>query len=263
MNAVAHDFFGKRAVFFEEFVVGIEEGDDGIFRELGLEEGVELLNLGAVGIVGAEATREDAHEDDFGAGGFFEQSFEDFVDGVGDLGGGVDGGFAFGEIVGADVDDDDFGLEAVEFTVLEAPEDVLGAIPAEAEIEDFFVFEDRVPSLWAARGDVGCGGFAAPEVGDGVADEDDFGLDLIFAGEDGLVALVPVVAIVFDFGEGDARGVFGGRGGSLGEERAEEGESRKGGKCVLREKFHGVKIQEFFGWIRKFFASGVDEVDLG
>ena len=75
------------------------------------------------------AAREDGEQQHLGRRRFGADRLDDGGDAVGDLLGGVAAG-----VIGADHEDGDLGLDAVEFAVLDAPEDVLGAVAADAEV---------------------------------------------------------------------------------------------------------------------------------
>ncbi len=76
-----------------------------------------------------------------------------------------------GDIIHADEDDRDFGLKAVEVAVVEAPENVLGVVAADAEVEGVAGSVILAPDLLPV---------AFPALGNGVANEDDLRLTMTF-----------------------------------------------------------------------------------
>ena len=108
-------------------------------------------------------------------------------------------------VVRADHEDDDLRLDAFEFAVLDAPQDVLGAVATDAEVSglilSIFFFEEGL--------------LAVPAGGDGVAKEHDLGFALLGDFHEGLVLLLEArihLAVATDFRGGD----IGWLGGNLG-----------------------------------------------
>ena len=85
-------------------------------------------SLARIGL-GLLAAGEDGEQEDLGPGQLLAERRDDGLDALGDLVGGVGAG-----VVGADHQDDDLGADAVELAVLDPPEDVLGAVAADAEV---------------------------------------------------------------------------------------------------------------------------------
>lgn len=207
MEEIGHHFFGQSAVFGEEFVRNIEKINTFVIGK----SGDFLINLGvdfAHFIVRFFAAGEDAEEDDFGFRSFFFDLSEDFFDALGRLFGVL---FRMAGIVGADHDDDEFGIFLVfKLVVVEPPDDVLGAVARKAEVEGVAGRVVFFPS-----------GFTAvfKGMGDGIADENEVVLVLGGKFGFGLVAFGPptfVISIGWDNG-----GVFGDGCGNrfLGEQR--------------------------------------------
>jgi hypothetical protein len=78
---------------------------------------------------GRLAARQDAEQQDLGLGELFAKRLDDRGDAVGDLHRRVGV-----EVVGADHQDDDCGLDTLDCAVLEAPEKILGPIAADPEV---------------------------------------------------------------------------------------------------------------------------------
>ena len=111
----------------------------------------------------------------------------------GRVGGGVGGA---GEVIGADQDDREEWRLARELAVGEPPEDVLCAVPPEAQVQRAPGPVILPPDPLAPAGKLGV---ALKEVGDGVADENEIvraagGLAAL-----GLVARIPVVEVILEF----------------------------------------------------------------
>jgi len=163
VQAVGHDPLGKRAVGSEKLVAEVEELHVLAVIELG-QFFVDQLDavhgffrlLLALGRP-VRPPRKNSQQQDFGlrVGGF------EFLD---------DGGVArddlvvgvAAEVVGADHHDEDLGLHAVELAIFQAPQDVLGAVAADAEVFGVPARELFLPDLLAA---------AMPAVSDRIPDE--------------------------------------------------------------------------------------------
>lgn len=179
MEGVGHDVHFQFAAGVDELVPDIEEVDFVVFGGEGL---VALADIGAgdaEGVGGFFTAGEDAEEEDVGFG---EASSEFFDDGLTAVDGFCGVATAVADVVGADEDHDDFGVEAHDFAVFEPPEDVLGAVAAESEVACFQVSEVCVPRRLAA---------AFPALGDGVAKEDDIDSALFGELDAVLVAVFP------------------------------------------------------------------------
>jgi hypothetical protein len=207
-EVVAHDVFGEGAVGIEEFVVDVEVVDGFAVVEFG-DEGVDGFVLDAGGILGGGVAGEDGQEEDFGVGGFLLHEVDDGFDAGGGFGGGV-----AADVVGADHQDDDFGVDVVEFAMGEAVEDVLGFVATDAEVGGFEGSEFIDPDDFA---------FVVEVIGDGVAFEVDVDIALFGEGEEFFVAGHPAGVGFVEAATGDGLvggfaggGFFGGGSGSGG-----------------------------------------------
>ena len=212
VEEVVHDFFGEQAFGGEELFVEVEEAD-GLAVGEGFDEFVDGFVFHARGIGGLLGAGEDRQQEDLGGGGFFAEGLNDGSNAGGGFGGGV------ADVVGADHQDDDLGVDVVEFAMGEAVEDVLGAVAADAVVGGFEVGEFLGPDILAAMLGVG----ALPVVGDGVAFEVDVDISLLGEGEEFFVFGEPGFVGVVEAATGDglvggfarSGGFFGG-GGDLG-----------------------------------------------
>ncbi len=93
------------------------------------------------------------------------------------------------KIVRADIQDQQFRALIGKLTVIQTPQNVRRAVPAETDVHYAFVFEILFPDGLAVR--------RLPEMSDGVADEDHVGMFAESAFLTKLMALVPVVAVDF------------------------------------------------------------------
>ena len=161
MEAIGHDFFGEDSVLGEEGWAEVEVVHGLAIVEI-FDVGVNLFVEFAELIVWLFSAREDGEEEDFCFGAFFFYNRDDFGDSLGSLGGvllGVAG------VVCADHDDGELGIFLVlEISILEAPDDVLGAVARDAKIEGIFFGIIIFPDCFS-------GSF--PTLGDGVTDEED------------------------------------------------------------------------------------------
>ena len=183
MQIIGHHVFGNRAVALDQL------RSRNRCRKCFCRHPVwrALVHLQDFSALRAErlAAREDAEQDDF----CVRLAGADLVD---------DGGHAFQNfglgvvlvvgIVGADHHDGDFGLDAVELAVLKTPEDVLGAVAADAHVDGLAPTVKFLPHIFAR---------AFPDFRDGVADEFDVVIAGIFLGalqHEGLAVGCPVGA---------------------------------------------------------------------
>ena len=207
MEEVWHDVLGERAVGLEEGGTDVHEGDGFAIGE-GFEEIVDGGVVDAEFVGGFFAAWEDAEEEDLGVWEFGVELVEDGFDACGGVGGWFFG-FAVTGVIGADHEDDEFGFEAVEVAVVETPEDVFGAVAADAEVGGFVV-GPCFPCGFAC---------AVPALGDGVAEEDELGFAFLGDFVEGIDA---AFGAAVDFGFGGE--IDGGGFGVLGVEREHEGE---------------------------------------
>ena len=137
--------------------------------EVGPEHGLvigdatqHLIDLSQLAPLGIEVlgAREDGHQQDLGSRKFRAELVHDGADAVHDLLRGVV--FAVG-IVGPDHHHGRLGLETREVAVVETPEDVLGAIATDAQVDGVALGVVLGPDLLA---------LPFPTLRDGVADED-------------------------------------------------------------------------------------------
>ena len=214
MEIIGHDVAGDAALFGDEFVAEINP-DDVLAVGVFLNDLVHLVDLAALWI-DVFAAREDGDEENLGGGKFAAKFLNDGGDTFGDLFGGVV--FAIG-VVGPDHDDGGFWAETLEVAVIEAVEDMLGAVTTDAEI-DGIVFGVAIrPDVFA---------FTLPTLRDGVADENELGLladflDLFIEGS--LAALPSVIAA--------GLGIDGGVLSRSGEDRCGQHE------CGRKDVIHG------------------------
>jgi len=154
------------------------------------------------GLLASPAPRgEDREEQDLGVGRALVDGGDDVLDAARDLLGGVLGDAG---VVGADHEHDDLRLDAFELAVLDAPEHVLDAVAADAEVHGLvlgvLLLEERL--------------LAVPTGGDGVTEEDDLGFALLGERDEGFVRLHETglrLAVVAELRGGD----IGGLGGQL------------------------------------------------
>ena len=95
------------------------------------------------------------------------------------------------QVIGTDVDDNFFGRDAFQFIVIHPPEDVFNPVPAKtkvAHLQGFQVFRPGIRTF-----DAVVEGLAAPIVGDGIPDEEDFAGFGRVQGLNGVVPFLPVI----------------------------------------------------------------------
>ena len=95
------------------------------------------------------------------------------------------------DIIGADHQDDKPRVHIVELAVREPPENVLGAVPAVAEIDDATSGKESIPLLNSSAPTAYR--FAAPEMRDRIAEHHDFRLTALHQRDAGGVAFRPIV----------------------------------------------------------------------
>jgi hypothetical protein len=142
VEKVGHGFAREGAIWFEQLGGDVEQGGFGLGGDGG-EQGVDGGHLEACGIIGFFAAGHDGHQDDADAWALSFGMFDDRADSFGDFGGRIFAGVGgIGEVVGADVDDGVSRAQSLEFSVLNAPKDILGSVPAKAEVEDWAISEE-------------------------------------------------------------------------------------------------------------------------
>ena len=127
--------------------VGIDGVDDGHALGKGAERGI---------VFEAGAARENGQEEDLGVGKLFVDASDDLALAGGDFFGAVVVG-----VIGANQEDDDFGSDAIEFTLVDSPDDVLGLIATDAKVGGLVWAEVMIPNV---RG-------IGPACDDGVAEK--------------------------------------------------------------------------------------------
>ena len=152
--------------------------------------------------------REDGTQHDLGV----RQALFEFGEDGFDAKDRVLGCFATADIVGADHEHRDLGLDALDFTVLETPKDILGAVAALAEIHRFA----RTEVALICRG-------ASAVVGDRVAYQDHIDVTLLGGGDTGFMVAHPFFFLLGAGDWGDAGWLLGKRGRRESGEREECG----------------------------------------
>ncbi len=221
MQQVGHDLAGQRAVGLQELRPDVLEKHRLAVVEF-RDGRVDLGDLQADGMIRLLETRENGEQQDLRLGRAGLDFLHDRRDALGDLRSRVGTG-----VVGADHQHDRLGLDAVEVAVLHAPEDMLRAVAADAEVGGL---QRRVA--------FGPDGFAraAPALGDGIAKENDIDVTLLGARVETLVLDHPVVAR--HRRGGGIRRLGKNRQGT---EQTKKQESRRSGKG-----FHGKRNQTEF-----------------
>ena len=164
MQRVGHDGFGDGTVVLNVLGTEVEVEEVAAVVESG-ERLVDLENLAALRAEGF-APRENAQQQNLRVRLPRADLLHDGGDAFEDVGLGV---VVFVGIVGADHDDGGLGLDAIELAMFKAPEDVLDAVAADAEVDDFALAVKFLPHVRAP---------AFPALRDGVADE----FDVVVAG---------------------------------------------------------------------------------
>src|SRR5688572_25512860 len=144
MEEVGHDVAGDAAFFVDEFMAKINPDDVLVVHDF-LEDLVHLKDFAPLRIWIFTA-RENGEQENFRGGKFGAQFLDDGADAVSDLFGGVV--FAVG-IVRSDHQDGGFGAEAFEIPVIQAPEDMLGAVATDAEVDRVVFGETFRPNFFA------------------------------------------------------------------------------------------------------------------
>jgi len=130
MQEIAHHVLGNLAVRLDEEVADVAEDDP-----VPVVQFVErLVYLEGLAPLGAEVLpeREDAQEEDFGLGQLLAEFLNHGGHSFQDLPGRV---VLVGDVVDANEDDRGFWFQSIEIAVVQAPEDMLGVVTADAEVE--------------------------------------------------------------------------------------------------------------------------------
>ena len=138
--------------------------------------------FGRNGMVGHSLARENRHENHPGLRSLGAQPPKDGTRALGDSGAWVlSGVLGIARVLDADVEHNDPGMQPVQFAVVQAPKYVLDAVPAKTEIQRPVRPESGLPT----GGAIGLRslGITAPEAGDRVTAEHDFGIEPGFDGE--------------------------------------------------------------------------------
>jgi len=177
MQEVGHDVLGQRALLLGKLRADIE-----VFDALAVVEFGDLLidrrDLLADRRAGLGAAREDAQQQHLGLRRTVAEFGDDGLDALGNLLGAVAAG-----VVRADHQYGELRLDAFEFAIADAPQDVLGAVATDAEVGGL----ERGEVLLPGR----LGGAAAPGVRDRVAQEKQVHIALLGDGHETFVPFHP------------------------------------------------------------------------
>ena len=177
MQEVVHHPLGERAVRLEEPVAEVEP-EDVLSVGIALDDRVHLRVGHAARVVRLGAAREDRVKHDLRLGVLGADDTEDALHARGDVGG------VAVPVVRSDHHGEQLRLVALELAVLHAPDDVLGAVAAVAEVQDAVRLADFGEQFAALAA------LALPAVGDGVAHHHDVVFDRAVVHD--LVALLEV-----------------------------------------------------------------------
>ena len=197
MAEVGHDPARQGAIRLKQLRTDVQKGHT--FRcGQARQELVESRDLHPPWHVGLLLPREDCHEEDVRRRHLGMDAAEDGADTLSDLGGCILAGVArIARVVRADVEHDDARMQAVQLTVIESPEHVLGAVPTETQIQCPVPAQHGLPGLGTAH--LICLRLAAPEMRDRVADQHDFRIQPVLEAQDFRVACLPVIGILLQF----------------------------------------------------------------
>src|SRR5258706_2301316 len=145
MQRVGHDGFGNGTVALNQLRTEVEVKNVAAIVELGkrLIDLKDLATLRAEGL----AAWENAEEQNLRVRLAGADLLHDGSDAFEDVGLAV---VILVGIVGADHDNGDPGLDAIELALFKAPEDVLGAVAADAEVDDPALAVKFLPDIFAA-----------------------------------------------------------------------------------------------------------------
>lgn len=137
VKPVGHEIFFDFAIGFEIDGVYVAKENVLVIGELHCDGGGCIQHGPMFGGAGAAVgSGKAAQQEDFGLGAFFSHDFDDALDASGNLLAGVMRGVVFRiGIVGADHQRDDLRALACQFSVLQIPNDVLGARAAVSEVD--------------------------------------------------------------------------------------------------------------------------------
>ena len=159
MKEIAHDVHAQGSIGTEEFGAKIEINDFRAVAEL-CQQRIGVVDFEAIRIGGQRLARKDGLEDDDGIGANLSVLADDLTDPVGD----ILRGTGVLHVIGADHQEDDLRVQALGLPVGEPPEEILGGIAGDAEIEWVIMGECGGPDLDAG---------SLPEIGDGIPVKDD------------------------------------------------------------------------------------------
>ncbi len=132
MTKIGHDLFRYCAVALQQFGANIKEGDPGCLGEIG-QQPVYVGDMRTARVIGFLFSREYRHENDPRGWRLRPNALQDSPDSFDNLSGSILAGVGgIAGVVRADVDHDNPRAEAIQFAVVNSPEDILYAIPAEA-----------------------------------------------------------------------------------------------------------------------------------
>lgn len=148
METIGRQVWEEVAGGVGEGVVDIEELDvEPLGGELADEIGELLIDLEDGGIeFSVLGAGEHGGENEVGVGGEGVEFMNNGVDALDDVGEVVCvGGTLEGEVIGTGLQDDEFGLDALEFSVSQSPKDVMGGIATPSEVGGVPTVEVAVP----------------------------------------------------------------------------------------------------------------------
>jgi hypothetical protein len=142
MQIIGHDVLGNGAIALDQLRADVDVENILAVVEFG-ERLVDLENFSALG---AErfTTRKNTEQNNFCVRLTRADLLDNGGDALKDFGLGI---VLVVRIVGANHDDGDLGLDAVELALFKPPEDVLGAVAADAEVDDLAVAMPTINQL--------------------------------------------------------------------------------------------------------------------
>ena len=168
MHAIGKQGSVHTAVWVAKCRAEVPVVNPGDFAKLGLEKLIDPVSDDGTRR-NFIAARQDAQKKYFGARLDFMGPHANGFDAIGNVVCTIDAG-----IIRADFDDDEFGRYAVQFTMINPPENIFGAIPSKTQVLHGHAGEGAIPNVgsprfWRHR-------FAAPVMADRIPDENDFRL---------------------------------------------------------------------------------------